>query len=167
MRRVACAMALLALVLAGCDDMAKQPKDKANAMRDPPAAGAPAPAAGTVAHDAPADGVPPLSLAVIARGRERFDIACSPCHGRDGYGKGMIVERGFPAPPSFHVDRLRDALVGHFVDVIANGHGAMSSYAARVAPADRWAIAAYIRALQASQDTPVAALDDAARSRLP
>ena len=88
---------------------------------------------------------------VMARGRERFDIYCSPCHGRTGQGDGMVVLRGYRRPPSFHQDRLRDAPVGHFFDVMTNGFGAMASYASRVPPADRWAIAAYIRALQLSQ----------------
>jgi mono/diheme cytochrome c family protein len=93
----------------------------------------------------------------LDRGRERFDIYCAVCHGRTGEGNGMIVQRGFPAPPSYHTERLRTAPVGHFYDVITNGYGVMYSYAARVEPADRWAIAAYIRALQLAQD---ATLDD-------
>jgi mono/diheme cytochrome c family protein len=97
-----------------------------------------------------------LTLALLERGRERFDIACAPCHGRDGGGKGVIVERGFPAPPAFVIDRLRAAPVQHFYDVITNGYGAMFPYANRVMPRDRWAIAAYIRALQASSDAKVA-----------
>ena len=85
------------------------------------------------------------------RGRERYNIYCSPCHDYTGGGHGMIVQRGFPAPPSFHIDRLRQAPAGHFFDVMTNGFGAMYSYASRVAPEDRWRIAAYIRALQLSQ----------------
>ncbi|MDQ2868690.1 MAG: cytochrome c [Verrucomicrobiota bacterium] len=88
---------------------------------------------------------------MIARGRERFDIYCAVCHGRTGEGNGMIVERGFPPPPSLHEQRLRDAPVGHFFDVITNGYGVMYPYASRVSPEDRWAIVAYIRALQLSQ----------------
>ncbi len=94
----------------------------------------------------------PISREVLERGRERFDIFCSPCHGRTGAGNGMIVQRGFPAPPSYHIDRLRKAPVGHFFDVITQGYGVMYSYAGRVEPADRWAIAAYIRVLQKSHD---------------
>lgn len=93
----------------------------------------------------------PIDRDVIERGRQRYDIFCSPCHGRVGDGRGMIVERGFSPPPSFHIDRLRDAPVGHFFEVITYGHGAMYSYASRVEPRDRWAITAYIRALQLSQ----------------
>jgi len=108
----------------------------------------------------------PVTEAMIERGRQRFDIYCAVCHGRTGEGNGMIVRRGFPTPPSFHIDRLRAAPPGHFVEVISNGFGLMYSYASRVEPADRWAIAAYIRALQLSQH---AGLDDAApqeRSKL-
>jgi len=100
----------------------------------------------------------PVTRDLLARGRERFDIFCSPCHGRLGDGDGVVVERGFRSPPSYHIDRLRTAPVGHFFDVMTNGFGAMASYASRVQPADRWAIAAYIRALQLSQH---AALSDA------
>jgi mono/diheme cytochrome c family protein len=99
----------------------------------------------------------PVTKEILQRGQERFDVYCAVCHGRTGYGDGMIAQRGFPQPPSFHTDRLRDAPVGHFYDVITNGYGVMYSYAARVAPDDRWAIAAYIRALQLSQH---ASLDD-------
>lgn len=94
---------------------------------------------------------------LLARGQERFNIYCSPCHSRVGDGFGMIVERGFRRPPSYHVDRLRQAPVGHFYDVIGNGFGAMPSYASRIEPRDRWAIVAYIRVLQRSQN---ARLDD-------
>jgi hypothetical protein len=102
----------------------------------------------------------------LERGRERFDIFCSPCHGRAGDGMGMVVRRGFRAPPSFHIDRLREAPTGHFYDVITNGFGAMYSYAARIEPRDRWAIVAYVRALQLSQHAPAAILSDDDRRRL-
>jgi mono/diheme cytochrome c family protein len=94
---------------------------------------------------------PPVTTALIERGRQRYDIFCSPCHGRSGKGDGVIVQRGFPAPPSYHLERLRSAPAQHFFDVITNGFGVMYSYAARVEPRDRWAIVAYIRALQVSQ----------------
>jgi mono/diheme cytochrome c family protein len=90
----------------------------------------------------------PITPAALARGQERFNIYCSPCHGRTGNAEGPIVKRGFPPPPDYAIRRLRDAPVGHFFDVITNGYGVMYSYAARVQPADRWAIAAYIRVLQ-------------------
>jgi cytochrome c553 len=93
----------------------------------------------------------PVTAEVMARGRERFNVFCSPCHGRTGQGNGMIVQRGFRAPPSFHEERLREAPVGYFFDVETNGFGAMQDYASQVAVEDRWAIAAYIRALQFSQ----------------
>jgi mono/diheme cytochrome c family protein len=92
----------------------------------------------------------PVTSDVIARGHERFDIYCSVCHGRLGNGNGMIVQRGFTPPPSFHIDRLRKAPDSHFYNVMTNGYGAMFSYNDRVRPEDRWMIVAYIRALQAS-----------------
>ena len=104
----------------------------------------------------------PVTRQDVERGRERFNIYCSPCHGRVGDGQGMIVQRGFSAPPSYHIDRLRKARVGHFFDVITNGYGKMYSYASRVTPEDRWRIVAYIRALQLSQ---WAGLDDAPEQR--
>lgn len=94
-----------------------------------------------------------LDRALLLRGQERFNIYCSPCHGRVGDGNGMIVQRGFRRPPSFvSTDRLLRSPVGHFYDVISNGFGAMPSYASRVEPRDRWAIVAYIRALERSQN---------------
>jgi mono/diheme cytochrome c family protein len=93
----------------------------------------------------------PVTPALVVRGRERYDIYCSPCHDRVGTGRGMIVQRGFRAPPSLHDERLRTAPVGHFVDVMTHGWGAMPAYAAQVPVVDRWAIALYVRALQRSQ----------------
>jgi mono/diheme cytochrome c family protein len=101
----------------------------------------------------------PLSAALLARGRERFDIYCSPCHSRIGDGRGMIVQRGFKQPVSFHDPRLRETPDGYFFDVMTNGFAQMPSYASQVPPADRWAIVAYIRALQLSQNVPGEALD--------
>jgi mono/diheme cytochrome c family protein len=96
---------------------------------------------------------PPLTKALIDRGEQRYDIYCVVCHGPTGDGDGTVVKRGFPAPPSFHIPRLVAAPPAYIVDVITNGHGVMYSYADRVAPADRWAIAAYVKALQrARQD---------------
>lgn len=108
----------------------------------------------------------PITREVLLRGRERFDIYCAPCHGRTGDGGGMIPQRGFPAPPSYHIDRLRTAPAGHIFDVITHGYGVMYSYAARVDPADRWAIAAYIRALQLSHDAKLADVPEAERAQL-
>jgi mono/diheme cytochrome c family protein len=108
----------------------------------------------------------PITLDLLARGRDRFNIYCSPCHGELGDGRGMIVERGFPAPPSYHTDRLRGAPDRHFFDVITAGYGAMYPYADRIAPQDRWAITAYVRALQLSQHVPAAWLSAAERQQL-
>jgi hypothetical protein len=93
----------------------------------------------------------PVTKELLDRGEERYNIYCSPCHSRVGDGNGMIVQRGFKQPPSYHIDRLRQAPVGHFFDVMTNGFGAMSEYRSQVSVADRWAIVAYIRALQLSQ----------------
>jgi mono/diheme cytochrome c family protein len=91
-----------------------------------------------------------VTAEVLQHGQQRFNIYCSPCHGEAGDGNGMIVQRGYKHPPSYHIDRLRRAPIGYFFDVMTNGFGAMPSYASRVAPDDRWRIAAYIRALQYS-----------------
>ena len=93
---------------------------------------------------------------LLERGRGEFQVFCSPCHGRTGMGDGMIVQRGFKRPISYHVDRLRQMPIGYFFDVITNGYGAMSDYASQVPVADRWAIAAYVRTLQLSQYAPAA-----------
>jgi cytochrome c553 len=100
----------------------------------------------------------PISITrpVLERGRERFEIYCAVCHGRTGEGNSMVVQRGFPAPPSYHIERLRAAPAGHFYDVITRGYGVMYSQASRLEPNDRWAIAAYIRALQLSQHAALA-----------
>jgi mono/diheme cytochrome c family protein len=98
----------------------------------------------------------PVDAAMMQRGRERFNVFCAPCHGRTAKGDGMVVRRGFRAPSSFHIARLREAPVGYFFDVITRGFGAMQDYSAQVPPADRWAIVAYIRALQLSQNATVA-----------
>ena len=108
----------------------------------------------------------PVTAEVMARGRERFNVFCAPCHGRTGQGNGMVVQRGFRAPPSFHEERLRTAPVGYFYDVQTNGFGAMSDYAAQVPVADRWAIAAFIRALQFSQRATVDDVPPARRAEL-
>lgn len=96
----------------------------------------------------------PVTKPLLARGRERFDIFCSPCHGRTGDGQGMIVQRGFKSPSTFHVDRLRNERAGYFFDVMTNGFGQMSSYAPQITPEDRWAVVAWVKTLQASQNMP-------------
>lgn len=167
------AVALAAAALAGCRlDMHVQPKYKPYApttfFDDGRSERPPVP--GTVArghlradellytgkeNGAFVDKFPfPITPADLERGRERYNIYCTPCHDYTGNGQGMIVQRGFAVPPSFHIDRLRQAPAGHFVDVIGNGFGNMYSYASRVEPEDRWRITAYIRALQLSEHTP-------------
>jgi mono/diheme cytochrome c family protein len=108
----------------------------------------------------------PVDAAVMQRGRERFDIYCSPCHGRTGQGDGMVVRRGYRRPPSLHDDRLRDAAVGHFFDVMTNGFGAMPDYAAQIKAEDRWAIVAYVRALQLSGHARVADVPVSERDKI-
>ena len=167
--RWAC-VALCGLFLFGCRlDMHVQPKykplDPSNFFDDGRSARPEVP--GTVAHGhlradellytgkvngEPADVFPfPVTREVLERGRERYNIYCSPCHDYTGSGRGMVVQRGFPPPPSYHLERLVKAPAGHFFEVMTNGYGAMYSYASRVTPDDRWAIVAYIRALQLSQ----------------
>jgi mono/diheme cytochrome c family protein len=97
----------------------------------------------------------PVTKAVLERGRDRFNIYCTPCHGRTGLGNGMVVQRGYRPPPSFHDEKIRNQTVGYYFDVMTNGFGAMPDYRAQVAPEDRWAIASYIRALQYSQRATV------------
>ena len=97
-----------------------------------------------------------VTAAVLERGRERYNIYCAPCHDQSGSGNGMIVQRGLRAPSSFHVERLRNETPGYFFDVITNGFGIMYDYSDRIVPEDRWAIVAYIRALQLSQNASVA-----------
>ncbi len=96
----------------------------------------------------------PVTEEVLKRGQERFNIYCTPCHSRLGDGNGMVVQRGYRKPPSYQDPKLLNAPIGHFFDVMTNGFGAMPDYAAQVDPHDRWAIAAYIRALQLSQHAP-------------
>lgn len=103
---------------------------------------------------------------LLLRGRQRFEIYCSPCHGRTGDGKGMIVQRGFKSPQSFHQDRLRNMPVGYYFDVMTNGFGQMSSYASQVPVEDRWAIAAWVQTLQLARHAPVAELSPEERARL-
>jgi mono/diheme cytochrome c family protein len=159
------------LLLVACDQNMNQQKKlppyRASSLFEGLAMLSPVP--GTVARDGLPDSAPQppaITTELVARGKDRFEIYCTPCHSRIGDGKGMVVQRGFPAPPSFHTDRLRAAPARHFYDVITNGHGAMYSYAARVAPADRWAIVAYIRALQTSQHAAVASLSPKDREAL-
>ena len=111
----------------------------------------------------PAETFPmPVTGAVLDRGRDRFNVFCTPCHGRTGEGNGMVVQRGFRQPPSYHEERLRNAPVGYFFDVMTHGFGAMQDYSMQLTVDDRWAIVAYIRALQLSQH---AVVDDVPANR--
>ncbi len=171
--KVALGCFLVLLTVSGCRrDMYDQPKTKLFSKTEffaDQSSARPLPAHTVVYHGARVDearftgltkGILVAQLPVkltpdlLERGRERYEIYCAICHGASGDGQGQVVRRGFPAPPSYHQERLRQAPIGHFYDVITNGYGAMYSYAARVNPDDRWAIAAYIRALQLSQNTP-------------
>jgi mono/diheme cytochrome c family protein len=108
----------------------------------------------------------PVDLAFVRRGQERFNIFCAPCHGRLGDGGGMIVERGYKRPPSFHEERLRGSAAGYYFDVMRNGFGQMPAYASQIPVEDRWAIVAYIRALQLSQNARLIDLDTIDREAL-
>jgi mono/diheme cytochrome c family protein len=166
---------LAALLVAGCtrSDMDSQPKyheyESGGLFRDGKVLQAPP--AGTVARDEPAlareaADKPAVTQALLARGRERFDIYCSPCHDRVGNGNGIVVQRGMPRPPSLHEQQLREADDTHFYDVISSGFGAMYAFADRIRPRDRWAIVAYVRALQLSQHAALTDVPDDARARL-
>ncbi len=186
-------LALLLAALAGCErhmrNMYQQPRyDPGEASQlfgdgkaaRPPPDGSVAAAAGELAatssgrrgRELPeqwraaygAGSPPPVTRALLQRGQERYTIYCVPCHSPVGDGDGRVVRRGFPHPPSYHEQRLRDAPDRHFFDVITRGYGVMYSYADRVAPADRWAIVAYIRALQLSQHAQLAQLPPALRA---
>lgn len=178
-----CGLALL--LSSGCRrEMYQQPKDKPQSLSDffPDGAGSRPLVPNTVArghlnqNEAFYTGkkgtnlienIPiPVTRQLLERGRERYDIFCSVCHSRTGDGNGMIPQRGFPQPNTFHRDSLRQAPAGHFYDVITSGHGVMYSYAQRVEPEDRWAITAYIRALQLSHYAPLADLPPGDRARL-
>lgn len=166
---------LLTLLLAGCgqERMEDEPRyetyepaaawpDNMSARRPPP---------GTVARDARIGGLPdempmPITHALLQRGQNVYEVNCVPCHGAVGYGHGMVVQRGFPEPPSYHIPRLRGMPPSYFVHVITEGYGVMYSYADRVEPRARWAVAAYIKALQLSQHTRVETLGAKARAKL-
>lgn len=184
------------LLLAGCEgakqDMYDQPRYKTyaasplfddGAAARPPVAGTEARARGAFADssggrqgadlvkaDVDAERAQtnpyPVDLALLKRGQDRYTIYCMPCHSPAGDGDGLVVRRGFPAPPTFHQDRLRTVADRHFYDVITQGYGVMLPYADRVEPADRWAIIAFIRALQLSQHADAAALPADLRAQL-
>jgi mono/diheme cytochrome c family protein len=176
LRRIAPWAALAVLGLAGCrQDMHDQPRFKPLAKSDfyTDLRSARPPVEGTVARgqlhedayfytgklgDNPGDYMPfPVTEDILARGQQRYNIYCAPCHSRVGDGNGVIPSRGFPRrPPSYHTDRLRKAPLGYLFDVMTNGFGSMPDYASQIAPRDRWAIVAYIRALQLSQGASAA-----------
>jgi mono/diheme cytochrome c family protein len=123
--------------------------------------------AGKGPDNQPVDTFPfPITRADLARGQERFNVYCSPCHDRLGNGDGMIVRRGYRHPPSYHIDRLRSVTNGYIYDVISNGFGAMPDYSAQIQPRDRWLIVAYIRALQLSQNASINDVPADARGQL-
>lgn len=171
--------------LTGCvDDMADdarlKPLEKSRFFAD--GRSSREPVAGVVARGAPLgdaalrtgmrDGKPvdviPLEVtpALLRRGRQRFEIHCVACHGRVGDGEGFVVRRGFPRPPSYHTERLRHAPAGHLFDVVTNGFGRMFGFDGEISLADRWAIVAYVQALQLSQHFPHARLSAQQRSEL-
>jgi len=178
--------AFCALALSGCEeairqDMANQPKNRPESPSDFFADGRSARPMldNTVARGAIDDdvynvakdfaGFPPavkVNAQLLERGQDRYKIFCTPCHGLQGNGEGMIAMRGMKHPPSYHIDRLRQAPNGYFYDVMTNGFGAMYSYSERITPADRWAIVAYIRALQLSRYAKVADLPAEVRQEL-
>jgi hypothetical protein len=108
----------------------------------------------------------PITRADLERGRQRYNIYCTPCHDYTGSGQGIVVLRGFPPPPSFHIDRLRQAPVGHFFDAMTSGYGSMYSYASRIEPEDRWRIAAYVRVLQLSAHSTLQDVPESERQKL-
>lgn len=179
-------LAACGLFLAGCNeellrqDMANQPKNKPLSESDFFADGRSerplienTVARGSIANDqlaVPKDSnafPAPLDAALLERGEARYKIYCTPCHGLQGDGNGMIVMRGMKHPPSFHIDRLRQSPNGYFYDVITNGFGAMYGYSALIPPRDRWAVIAYVRALQLSRNAKAAELPESMRSKIP
>lgn len=166
---------LLAALAAGCgeQEMAEQQRldrwERTSLFADGKVAQLPVEGTvprGHAEQQAALDRQPPMTAQLLERGRERFGIFCAPCHGPAGLGDGIVVQRGFPPPPSYLLERLRTAPPGYIVDVITHGFGAMYAYADRVPPADRWAIAAYVEALQLAQHAEVAVLPDSDRQHL-
>jgi cytochrome c553 len=182
--RTAISVCLMSIFAACRPDMANQPRNKPLSQSEffADRTSARPPPAHTIEYQEPRDNAAfytglangiyitqlPMKLTpeLLNRGRERFEAICSECHDRTGSGNGMVVQRGFPQPPSFHVPRLRNAPIGHFYDVITNGYGVMYSYADRVEPEDRWAIASYIRSLQLSHNATASDVDPAERAKL-
>ena len=178
-------LAVYGLFLAGCNeellrqDMANQPKNKPLSESDFFADGRSerpllenTVARGSIANDelvVPKDSNAfplPIDSKLLERGEARYKIYCTPCHGLQGDGNGMIVMRGMKRPPSYHIDRLRQAPNGYYYDVITNGFGSMYSYSAQIPPRDRWAIIAYVRALQLSRNARTSDLPESVRAKI-
>ena len=177
-------LAVLVLAAAGCDNMKRQSNvrtlepsphfpDGAAARPWPAhavARGEPfaaTPEESGFRHDAPLTAnIFPITAELLERGRERYNIYCAACHGEDGYGEGIVVRRGFPRPPSLHDERLRAAADGHLFDVISRGYGVMFPLADRLDVHDRWAVTAYLRALQRSQHATLADVPESERAAL-
>ena len=175
---------LCAMALCGCDmalrqDMADQPKNRPQSPSDffPDGRSERPLLENTVAHGAVDNdvynvakdyaGFPlPVDQKLLERGEDRYKVFCTPCHGLQGDGNGMAAARGMKRPPSYHIERLRKAPNGYFYDVVSNGFGVMYSYAERIAPRDRWAIIAYVRALQLSRNARVSDLPEELRQKL-
>ena len=175
---------LVALLVAGCDNTLRQ--DMANQPRIDPLAPSTffddgrserpiidnTVARGSIENDSlyePKDSNAfplPLTKELLVRGKERYEIFCTPCHGIQGDGQGMVAMRGMKHPPSYHQDRLRAEPNGYYFDVVTNGFGAMYGYASQIPPKDRWAIIAYVRALELSRNAPVGELPDGLREKL-
>ena len=180
--RVAAACCLAALFLAGCSlkqDMAKQPKDRPlwpSDFFDDGRSARPlvenTVARGSLENDAlfvPKDSNAfplPVNLQLLQRGQDRFNIYCSPCHGLQGDGNGLVAVRGMKHPPTYHQDRLRQVPNGYIYDVISNGFGVMLDYSAQIPPRDRWAIVAYVRALQLSRNAKLSELPPDVREKI-
>ena len=175
---------LSAMALSGCDmalrqDMADQPKNRplspseffADGRSERPLVENTVPR-GSLENDVynvskDYAGFPlPVDEKLLRRGEDRYKVFCTPCHGLQGDGNGMAAVRGMKHPPSYHIDRLRQAPNGYFYDVISNGFGAMYSYSERIAPRDRWAVIAYLRALQLSRNAKISDLPESLREKL-
>jgi cytochrome c553 len=174
MKRLAVLVLPVVVAVAGCgQNMTHQPKyeqyEPAHLFQNGRVLQSPVP--GTISRDDPAfeaakTSKPPLTRALLERGRHQHDVFCAPCHARTGDGDGMVVQRGMPRPPSYHSDKLHKASDQHLFDVISNGYGVMYAYGARISPGDRWAIVAYMRALQLSQNARLEDVPAAERGRL-
>lgn len=160
----------LSLGLGACDDLSMSRQNKydtyaAASVWSNGSSARPLPegtvARGDLALEGGAKDRPPATPELLARGQQRYEIFCTPCHGLTGEGDGVVVKRGFPAPPRFDLARLRQAQAQHFFDVMSDGYGLMYPFASRVSPRDRWAIVAYVRALQLAEMAPVAAVPEA------